>query len=135
MSITSISHSTISQRSSIGLRYCDCGGHLSTVNSLSCLRNQFEIFKLCYMVQCAAGGSHQTLCTLSSFWCSVWNSAVRDCDWLTRHLCNQKCEQVSLRDYFSTQCALQNSKVIFQHCFVITLKFNITNELGFTNDV
>ncbi|XP_073767358.1 guanine nucleotide-binding protein subunit alpha-14 isoform X2 [Danio rerio] len=38
-----ISRSTTSQRCSIGLRSGDCGGHLSTVNSLSCSRNQSEM--------------------------------------------------------------------------------------------
>ena len=33
----------IPQRCSIGLRFWDCGGHWSTVNSLSCSRNQFEM--------------------------------------------------------------------------------------------
>jgi len=36
------SDSTTSQRCSIGLRSGECGGHFSTVNSLSCSRNQFE---------------------------------------------------------------------------------------------
>jgi len=30
-------------RCSIGLRSGDCGGHFSTLNSLSCSRNQFEM--------------------------------------------------------------------------------------------
>lgn len=34
--------STTSQRSSIGLRSCDCWGHLSTGNSLTCSRNWFD---------------------------------------------------------------------------------------------
>ncbi len=38
-----ISCSITSQRCSIGLRSGDCGGHWSTVNSLSCLRHQFEM--------------------------------------------------------------------------------------------
>ncbi len=38
-----ISHSTTSQRCSIGLRSGDCGGHLSKVNSLSCSRNPSEM--------------------------------------------------------------------------------------------
>ncbi len=38
-----ISHSTTSQRCSIGLRSGDCGGHLSKGNSLSCSRNQSEM--------------------------------------------------------------------------------------------
>ncbi len=41
--MTRISHSTTSQMCSIGLRSGDCGGHLSTVNSLSCSCNQFEM--------------------------------------------------------------------------------------------
>jgi len=39
------SRSTTSQRCSIGLRSGDCGGHFSTVNSLSGSRNQFEIIR------------------------------------------------------------------------------------------
>ncbi len=42
-SMTQISHSTTSQRCSIGLRSGYCGGHLSKVNSLSCSRNQSEM--------------------------------------------------------------------------------------------
>ncbi len=38
-----ISRSTTSQRCSIGLRYGECEGHLSKVNSLSCSRNQSEM--------------------------------------------------------------------------------------------
>ena len=39
-----ISCSTTSQRCSIGLRSGGCGGHWSTVNSLTCSGNQFEMF-------------------------------------------------------------------------------------------
>ncbi|MBN3297538.1 MEGF9 protein, partial [Amia calva] len=39
------SRSTTSQRCSIGLRSGDCGGQFSTVNSLSCSRNQFEMIR------------------------------------------------------------------------------------------
>jgi len=39
------SRSTTSQRCSIGWRSGDCGGHFSTVNSLSCSRNQFEMIR------------------------------------------------------------------------------------------
>ncbi len=42
-SMMRISHSSTSQRCSIGLRSGDCGGHLSKVNSLSCSRNQSEM--------------------------------------------------------------------------------------------
>ena len=42
-SIMRISCSTTSQRCSMGLRSGDCGGLWSTVNSLSCSRNQFEM--------------------------------------------------------------------------------------------
>ncbi len=42
-SVMQISRSTTSQRCSAGLRSGDCGGHLSSVNSLSCSRNQFEM--------------------------------------------------------------------------------------------
>jgi len=41
-----ISCSTTSQRCSIGLRCGDCGGHFSTVNSLSCSGNQFKMILL-----------------------------------------------------------------------------------------
>jgi len=37
------SSSTTCQRCSIGLRSGDCGGHFSTVNSLSCSKNQFDM--------------------------------------------------------------------------------------------
>ncbi len=42
-SVMRISHSTTSQRCSIGLRSVDCGGLLNKVNSLSCSRNQSEM--------------------------------------------------------------------------------------------
>ncbi len=38
-----ISRSTTFRRCSIALRSSDCGGHWSTVNLLSCSRNQFEM--------------------------------------------------------------------------------------------
>ncbi len=42
-SMMQISRPTTSQKCSIGLRFGDCGGHLSKVNSLSCSRNQSEM--------------------------------------------------------------------------------------------
>ncbi len=42
-SMMRISHSTTSQRCSIGMRSGDCGGHLSKMNSLSCSRNKSEM--------------------------------------------------------------------------------------------
>ncbi len=42
-SMMRISLSTTSQMCSIGLRYGDCGGHLSKVNSLSYSKKQFEM--------------------------------------------------------------------------------------------
>jgi len=40
------SRSTTSQRCSIGLRFGECGGHFSTVNSLSWSTNQFEMIRV-----------------------------------------------------------------------------------------
>ncbi len=42
-SMKPISPSTTSQRCSIGLRSVDCGGHWSTLISLSCSKKQFEM--------------------------------------------------------------------------------------------
>ena len=52
-----ISCSTTSQRCSFGLRSGDCGGHLSTVNSSSCSRNQSEMIELYDMLRYPAGSS------------------------------------------------------------------------------
>ncbi|MBN3302969.1 KCC4 kinase, partial [Amia calva] len=43
------SRSTTSQRCSIGLRSGDCGGQFSTVNSLSCSRNQYRSLCFCFV--------------------------------------------------------------------------------------
>ncbi|KAG8546926.1 hypothetical protein GDO81_029527 [Engystomops pustulosus] len=63
-SMMRISRSTTSQRCSIGLRSGDCGGHLSTVNSLSCSRNQSEMIPALWHYP--AESSHQMLGTLWS---------------------------------------------------------------------
>jgi len=55
------SHSTTSQRCSIGLRSGDCGGHFCTVNLLSWSRNQFEMIRAFDMMHYPAGSSHQRI--------------------------------------------------------------------------
>ncbi len=55
-SMMRISRSTTPQRCSIGLRFGDCGDHLSKVNSLSsCSRNSLRWFELWDMVHYPAG--------------------------------------------------------------------------------
>ncbi len=56
-----ISRSTTSQRYSIGLRSCDCGGHFSKVNVQE---TSLRWFELCDMVHYPAGSSHQKMSTL-----------------------------------------------------------------------
>ncbi len=56
-----ISHSTTSQRCSIGLRSGDCGDRWSTLNSCHVRETSLRWFEVCDMVHYPAGSSHQKL--------------------------------------------------------------------------
>jgi len=65
-SMMQISCSTTFQRCCIGFRSGDCGGHWSTVNSMSCSRNQSEIISALDMACYPAESNHQKMSTLWS---------------------------------------------------------------------
>lgn len=68
-SMLGISSSTTSQRCCIRMRSGDCWGHLSTVNSLIHLRNQFDRFAFCNISRSSAVSSHQKMVVIKVWTC------------------------------------------------------------------